>query len=97
MTFPSAVGSFTAMSDDTSDLAADPASWGYYSGSYNVGLWSHEDTGSMPASERLSNHAAFIGYGGHWNVGFDGTRWECDDYVSTTTAPGTAYWYIWVR
>ena len=31
------------------------------------------------------------------NVGFGGTRWECDDFVTTGTAPGTAYWYIWVR
>jgi len=87
-TFPTATGSFTTKSDDTSVLSGMPAEWGYDGGSYRTNSWGHANAG---VDERLWHHAFFIVTSNHWLL--VPTRYECDDY----NASGDGEWYIWVR
>ena len=86
--FPKASGSFTRLPGDNSLLALRPADWGKEGGTYKVGKWSHQ------GKKALWDHAAFILHSAHWLL--VSSRWECDDYTSSTPPVGT-FWKIYVR
>ncbi len=84
----SAIGTFTAMPDDTSKLAKASAKWGY-NGNYYVGSWGHAP---YTPKDRLWYTSFFEKVKYHWMIGSP-NRMECDDYKGSQAGS----WRIWVR
>ena len=86
---PKASGSFTRLPGDNSLLTLRPADWGYEKDTYKVGKWSHQ------GKKALWDHLVFIQDHAHWLL--ESSRWECDDFTSSSSPPTGSFWKIYVR
>ncbi|XP_068761421.1 uncharacterized protein [Montipora capricornis] len=88
---PTSCGSFIPLPDDNSILAGECAKWGKENENFHVGKWSHQ------GRKGLWDHLAMIGNIAHWNI--VPPRWECDDFLYTSTPDPHAgsFWKVYVR
>lgn len=87
-TYPTATGSFTVESDDTSYISQVPGSWGTGASSKKWGF------PGVATQDRFSQFPMMVWGNYHWAT-YD-IRFECDDYNwATITFAGV--WEIWVR
>ena len=93
--FPKACGSFVTLPEDHSLLSKKCSQWGFVSGKYKTGTWSH-DIGNgfiFNKEKRMVDHLFFIRAEAHFQVAHG--RWECDNYSATPKADD--YWEVYVR
>ena len=78
------------MEGDNSRLTGVCEKWGKENGVYEIGKWGHDQN-----EDRLYNHAAFAKSVYHWVMKIAGSRWNCDDFESQTSAGD--FWKVFVR
>ena len=92
---PDACGSFVRMDDDDSLMARRCHEWGVDGWAPNnvfkIGKWGHSYHNQL----RLTDHPAFVVGLSHWLLLQDGSRLECDDYISGISSGD--FWKIFVR
>ena len=92
---PDACGSFVRMNDDDSLMARRCHEWGVDGWAVNnvikIGKWGPAYYGQL----RLSDHPAFVIGLSHWLLSQDGSRLECDDYISGISSGD--FWKVFVR
>ena len=60
----------------------------------NCGEWGWDNV--IGKAKWLMDHLMYIKYHAHWNLGFDGKRYECDTYEFNNIQNGD-FWKIYVR